>query len=103
MSSETQLEAIERIMGTSKGTKNHIGRKNAKQVDRHVWTINEELSVIDLYKTKPTDNEILEFSKGTELKLSSIKMKLSNIRYLDTGEGLKNVAETTKQLWKKAK
>ena len=98
---ETQLEAIARILGPKKGTKNHDGRKNPKQVDRHVWTIKEELSVIDLYKQKPTDNDIIEFSKTSELKLSSIKMKLSNIRYLDTGEGLKNVSETTKTLWEK--
>lgn len=98
---ENQLDAIARILGPKKGEKNHQGRKNPKSVQRHIWTIQDELLVINLYKKGASLDEIKSAIEGTGLKLSSVKMKLSNLRYLDTNEGLANVSETTRILWEK--
>jgi hypothetical protein len=102
MITQEQKDAIARILGPKKGEKNHNGRKNTKAVDRHIWSIANENLAIQLYRNRAEESEILEAIKGTELKLSSMKMKLSNLRYLDTGEGLANVSETTRILWGKA-
>jgi hypothetical protein len=97
-----ELESIQRILGKNK-QKNHVGRINSKQVNRHVWSIEEEKLVMELYKNKSSEQEIIEKIKDTKLKLSSVKMKLQNIRYLDIGEGLENVSEVTKSLFNKVK
>ena len=100
---ENQISAIARILGVKKGEKNHLScRKVVKTVERHVWSIADELLAIALYKNKATPAEIAEGISGTKIKLSSMMMKLSNIKYLDIGEGLENVSETTKALWLKS-
>jgi len=102
MITQEQKDAIARILGPKKGEKNHAGRKNAKAVDRHIWSIEDENLAIKLYREKAEESEILKAIKDTKIKISSMKMKLSNLRYLDTGEGLANVSETTRILWGKA-
>lgn len=89
-----QISAIQRILGKNK-TKNHTGRRNPKTVQRHIWTVEEENLAFDLYKANSTEEDIILAISETELKLSSMKMKISNIRYLHTGEGLKNVSGDT--------
>ena len=98
MNKQKQLDSILNILGT-KINKNHSGRKINKMVDRHIWTIQEELDVIELYNYNPNEQDILDFVETSELKLTSVKMKLLNIKYLDTGEGLKNVSNLTRDLF----
>tara|TARA_R100000951_G_scaffold101420_1_gene92977 strand:- start:39821 stop:40036 length:216 start_codon:yes stop_codon:yes gene_type:complete len=63
----------------------------------------EELA-LNLYINKTTsDRQVLEAIKGTPLKFESMKMKISNIRFLDTGFGLKNAPNQTKKLFKEYK
>lgn len=101
MMTQEQKDAIARILGPKRGEKNHGGRKNAKEVKRYLWTVQDEMLAIDLYRKNATEEEIKEGIKGTAIKLSSMKMKISNLRYLDTGDGLANVSETTRILWGK--
>lgn len=96
-----QLTTIDQILGKKKGEKNHVGRKNPKQVDRYIWKISDEMLAIYLYKKNATDKEIKETIDNTEIKFNSMKMKISNVRFLDTGEGLKNCSESLKTLWGK--
>jgi len=95
-----QVNIIGNILGKRK-TKNHTGRKNAEKVDRYVWSIEDELLAIKLYKQSATKEEISLAITNTKIKLSSMLMKISNIKYLDTGIGLENVSDTTKTLFEK--
>jgi len=100
---QEQKDIIARILGPKKGEKNHAGRKHAKSVQRHEWSVQDETLAINLYKRNATEEEVLLAIKDTGIKLSSMNMKLGNIKYLDTGIGLANVSETTKALWNKLK
>ena len=90
---ESELEVIAKIMGNSK--------KSTIKVHRHVWTVEEENLALDLYFSGAKDGEIAIAVKKTELKLSSMKMKLGNIKFLDTGDGLTNVSTLTRTLYNK--
>jgi len=101
---ETQTDAIERILGPKKGEKNHLSsRRDPKSIKRHIWTIKDETLAINLYKANASEDEIKLALVDIEISLSSMLMKIDNIKYLDTGNGLKNVSETTKRLWLKLK
>ena len=95
---ETKAEIIARILGKKQKSKRSVGGKTSGS-DRHVWTIAEERLVIDLYRRRASKEEIRETIEGTELKLASVLMKIENIRYLDTGEGLERVSGLTRRLW----
>jgi hypothetical protein len=96
----TQINIIQNILGKSK-TKNHNGRKVAKKTPRRVWSVADELLAIDLYKTKADEAQIKAACEMSGIKYSSMKMKLSNLEFLNSGNGLENVAETTKILFNK--
>jgi hypothetical protein len=103
MNIEQQIGFISQILGPKKGEKNHNGKKTPKNVERHAWSIQDEMLAIDLYKRNASETEVLNAIKDTEIKLSSMRMKIKNIEFLDTGKGLNNVSETTKALWDKLK
>ena len=94
----SQMDIIANILGT-KSKPRTFTRKGTKNSNRHVWTAEEEISVINLYKTNPTASEVEGFAKNSVLKVASIKMKLENIRFVDTGIGLENVSSLTRRLW----
>ena len=98
---ETKTDIIRRILGED--GKNHSGRINPRSVNRYVFTMDDELLAIDLYKKGSSDAEIREAIKDTDIKYTSMKMKISNIRYLDTGDGLANISETTRTLFNQTK
>jgi len=103
MEIENQVQSIAAILGKKTKRKNHTSnRKVSKVTPRHVWSIAEEKLAISLYYNEANEDEIKLAIESTELKLSSMKMKISNIRYLDTGEGLANVSELTKTLFEKS-
>jgi len=95
---QNQLDAIQNILGNST-SKNHTGRKNPKGVDRYEWRIKDEELAVNLYYSDATECDIKLAIKETDIKLSSMKMKIKNIQFLDTGEGLKNVSETTRSIF----
>lgn len=102
LNKEEQLAKIQEILDTKKKAKNHgTNQKVSRKTERHVWSIEEENLAIDLYLDNACENTIKIEVEKTELKLSSMKMKLMNIKFLDTGEGLANVSELTKNLWEK--
>lgn len=88
-----QIDAIQNILG--KAAKSKI----TKSVDRHVWTIAEENLVMDLYFGKSGEKEINEVVEKTELKYTSVKMKLQNIQFLDKGVGLERVSTLTRSIY----
>ena len=71
------------------------------RVNRHVWTVEEEELALDLYFAKATQAKVEIETSKTVLKLQSMKMKIMNIQYLDTGVGLANVSSLTKSLYQK--
>lgn len=88
-----QIDIISSILGKKKAA------TRTNPVDRHVWSIEEENLVLDLYFSKSNEKEIVAAIEKTELKLSSVKMKLMNIQYLDTGLGLSRVSGLTTRLF----
>ena len=103
MKNKELAEKIKAILGPNSKQKNHIGRKNPRSVQRYMWTIQDELLAIQLYQENATIELIKEKIKDTPIKLESMKMKLSNIKFLDTGEGLENCSQSLKTLWEKHK
>ena len=69
MNKADQVAAIEKILGKSKKKNHTSGQEIKKKVDRHVWSIQDELMVIDLYKNSATKEEIKEAAEKAELKL----------------------------------
>ena len=104
MSIETELEAIKSILGTPKGEKNHLsGKRVPKSVCRHVWSIQDEELACMLYKDNASMDTIKESIKDKGMSLQSMIMRLGNLKYLDTGKGLKNVGYNTKVVWERLK
>lgn len=103
MELDKQVSAIASILGKSKTQKNHEGRRKPKMVNRHTWSMDEEMLAIKLYKAKANREEVLKALEATEITYSSMQLKMNNIRYLDTGKGLKNVSSMTAGLWDKMK
>jgi hypothetical protein len=67
---------------------------------RHKWKRSDEELALSLYlsgKTSPSD--IANAIKGTGINSKSMTMKLMNIKYLDTGVGLKNATNLTKKVF----
>lgn len=98
---EEQISAIEKILGKQK-KKNHNGRLKARKVDRYLWTIQDEQLAIELYQKNASNEDIKEAIKGTDIKYNSMKMKIKNVEFLDTGKGLENSSESLKILYNNA-
>ena len=71
------------------------------KLKRHRWTVEEEKLALDLYFRAASDNEVALAVAKTDLKLNSMKMKLGNIKFLHTGNGLTNVSRLTVKLFRK--
>lgn len=69
------------------------------KIKRHKWTLEEGNLALDLYFKAANYEEIVLAVSKTGLKLISMVMKLENIRFLDTGYGLKNVSKLTRSLF----
>ena len=72
-----------------------------QQPQRHNWTEEDEVTALLLYKLKNTNNRLykdLLFHITTYMDISnnSIKMKLGNIKYLDTNDGLSNCSNKSR-------
>lgn len=75
------------------------------------WTKLHELKVLLIYKKVKEngehEDELCEKLKSTDesftCSLDSIKMKLQNIHFLDTGEGLPNLSQLNQEIFKKYK
>ena len=98
MGAAKQIDIISNILGKSK-KKNSNNKITSKKTNRHIWTIEEENICLDLYFKNASIAQIKEAIKDTDLKYNSVLMKLENIKFLDTGEGLENVSSLTKQLF----
>ena len=98
MENDKQIAAIASILGKKKNEKNHDGRRNPKSVQRHVWSIQDEQLAISLYKKNATESEIIEAIKDSPIKLNSMKMKIENVRFLATGNGLENCSASLQAL-----
>lgn len=101
MDNAAQIKAIQAILG--KGTKNHNGRLHARKTERMTWTIQDEQIALDLYFCNAQDDQIKEVCAKKGIKVNSMKMKLSNISFLDGNGGLENVSDTTRALFAKRK
>ena len=99
---ETEIEKIQRILGKKKGRKKRVV-ETTRGCDRHVWTISEEKLALMLYNTRASEEQVKAAVENTALKLTSMKMKLQNIAYLDTGEGLSNVSSLTRRLFEESR
>lgn len=99
MDLDKQILTIASIMGESK--KKPKAKKAAPP--KHVWSQDEELLAIQLYQSKASLTEIKKAIAETKIKLPSMRKKIQNIQFLDTGVGLENVSPITKQLWEKHK
>lgn len=67
---------------------------------RHRWKRSDEELALCLYLSgKTSPNEIEIAIKGTGINSKSMTMKLMNIKYLDTGIGLKNATNLTKKVF----
>ena len=62
------------------------------------WQELDELWALYHYKY-PDDFDIDDICKYTKITNSSFKMKLQNIRLIDTGIGLKNYSKLNKQIY----
>lgn len=100
MNAATQIQIIQSVLGKSK-SKNHTGRSKPRLVNRMVWTIKDERLALDLYLKGAVAAEIERACVEHGIKLNSMKMKLSNISYLDGKGGLENVSDTTRALFLK--
>lgn len=99
---EDQISSIQRILGTNKKKKVQRKRTNP-DAERYIWTVQDELLAIELYIKKATDIDIQLAIYGTSIKLTSMRMKLQNIAFIDTGVGLENVSALTVSLWEESK
>ncbi len=71
------------------------------------WSWTDDLKVYKLYtvlkmcKFNKSISDIIIKQTATEIDKSveSVKMKLDNYKFLDTGEGLKNCSSRSKLIW----
>lgn len=95
---QEQILKIQQILAKNVSGKKFV-RKATKVSDRHIWTLSEEELALNLYLNKASESQIEVAVEGTAIKLSSMKMKLQNIAFIDTGVGLENVSNLTKQVY----
>jgi hypothetical protein len=104
MDIDKQISIISTILGPKKGEKNHTSsRKNPKSVCRHDWSIQDEELAVRLYKANASSEQIKDAIKDRGMSFQSMMMRLGNLKYLDTGKGLKNVGYNTKIVWERLK
>ena len=91
---KNQIDTIQNILN-----KNSKIKRTTTKLNRHVWTVQEEKLALKLYKSNASAETIASEVSNTDFKLSSMQMKLENIKYLDTGTGLANVSSLTRQIF----
>lgn len=99
---EQDLKAIAQTMGfhnKKKRTGKSAVSKNSNGYN-HSWSDKDENYAFDFYKNKLTDFEIEQKLKELDLQMSfnSMKMKIANIKFLHTGEGMSNYSQKTKHI-----
>ena len=79
-------------------------KNNLEETDKHIWTEDETKIFCKMYIDSKTPEEI--YTKLSNIKLSSIKMKYSNCLYLDKGDvkgSLVNVSKLHSKIWQEIK
>jgi len=74
------------------------------ETEKHNWTKNETKIICKMYIDNKTPKEI--YTKLSNIKLSSIKIKYSNCLYLDKGKvngSLVNVSKLHSKIWQEIK
>ena len=101
LNKERKKEEIEQRKEINKEMK---GKKKMK------WTYLQEMKVLLIYKKIQAGGKQEQLCKELKDKdssftcpLNSIEMKLENIKFLDTGEGLRNASDLNKEVFEKYK
>jgi hypothetical protein len=70
---------------------------------KHPWTENDDIVALYLYLygTKAIQMNMENVAQVKGIPLGSLKMRISNIKAIDTGSGLGNFAKQTLQVYKK--
>lgn len=70
-------------------------------MDRHDWTIKDEVIALFLYKFGEEDLifDIPGIASKLGMSKDSLKAKIENFKFLDTGKGLSNFSKNSKQVY----